>query len=129
MKLEERLQDRWTLPHELFGDIGSDIHDFELHNYTYFLDNVISRENLVMGLQELSPLADDALRVAERMTDGDFRRFKTALQVERRQENTVMPEKYFSLLIPKIFITAMQIAERFQVPLGAAAIRVIELGL
>ena len=116
----------WKVSSDLFGDVGCDIHDFEPYNYTYFLDNVKSIEDLLKGLCQLSPLADDALKVAERMNQQDFYEFKSALAYERRQEDSRLPNKYDALVIPKWFIPAISIADKCKMPLGAALIRVIK---
>jgi len=126
-KLEEKLCEGWSLPTELFGDMGADIYNFEVDNYTFFLDNVKSLNQLVEGLQNLSPLADDALSIAKKMKEQDFLIFKKVLQYERKMEDSRLPNKYLSLVIPQKFILANSLAEEYKVPLGAALIRVIEL--
>ncbi len=126
-KLEERLYEEWVLPTELFGDMGVDIYNFEVDNYTFFLDNVKSLNQLVEGLQNLSPLADDALSIAKKMKEQDFLIFKKVLQYERKMEDSRLPNKYLSLVIPQKFILANPLAEEYKVPLGAALIRMIEL--
>ena len=136
VKLKVRMSENgwhWKLSGRLFGDIGCDIGDFEIFNYTYLLDNSRTREDLIAGLREISPLADDALAIAEQMSDQNFCDFKLALIQERKiawQEEdggSVMPEMYSTLLIPKLFICAFFIADKFQVPLGAALIRIINV--
>lgn len=78
--------DGLELSHDLFGAVPD--HDFELHHYVDFLNKVSSRENLLRGLRELNPFVDDALVVAEAMTDEDFWEFKKVLKHEReRQQN------------------------------------------
>ncbi len=124
--LREKLDNEWELSSELFGDVGGDIHDFESYNYVYFLDNVKSLNDLIEGLRQLSPLADDALKVAESMSDKNFHKFKKSLPEERCGERSVMPKKYDALLVPKRFITVLPIAEKFLVSLGTALIRMIE---
>ena len=134
----------WSVSRDLFGDDpGSDIHDFQSDSYKYFLDNVKSLTDLVEGLRQLSPFADDALAVAEKMNEKDFTKFKQALSGERRalsdsHEEQLplflklepltlapkMPRKYFALLIPKQFIIAELAAEKFNVCLGVALIQI-----
>ncbi len=127
-KLRAKLRKSYDWPsRELFGNRGCDINDFELFNYTYFLDNVKSLEDLLKGLEELSPFADDALEVAELMTERDFCDFKLALVHERKREESYMPERFFCLLIPDRIFAAQPIAEMFKVPLGAALIRIVEI--
>jgi hypothetical protein len=134
MTLEERwrkeLEDceRWVPSSNLFGDTGSDIRDFEIYNWLYFLDNVNSLEDLLEGLYQLSPLADDALEVAEQMSKQDFRKFKKALAKEREGENRTEPRKYQPLLIPKRFTLGALVAEKFEVSLGMAVIQLMEFG-
>ena len=100
----------WDLSHELFGDAWGDINDFELTDYRYFLDNVGSLEDLKRGLYELSPLADDALSVAEVMNNLDFAVFKLSLVQEREssrfqlQQQSTMPKKFLALVAPSKFI-------------------------
>ena len=127
-KLEKKVnEDWWSLPKELFGgDVGPDMLDFEIYNYTFFLDNVKSVSQLVEGLQDLSPLADDALAVAEKMKEQDFLRFEGALQYERKMKDGKLPKEYAPLVIPQRFIQAGLLSEKFEVPLGTALIRMIE---
>jgi len=78
-------------------------------------------------LESLSPLADSALDIAKEMNKKDFLFFKKALLSERRQEiEGEMPEKYMPLLIPDRFDQASLLLEKFQAPLGATLIRIIE---
>ena len=101
-RLELKLEDYgWSVSRDLFGDTGADINDFEIYNYTHFLDNVKSQKDLLEGLRQLSPLADDALEVAEQMNHQDFYEFKTALAYERKQEDRKMHKRYLALVIPK----------------------------
>lgn len=118
----------WHLPSKLFGDVGADIHDFRTDNYTYFLDHVCSLEDLQEGLRCLSPLADDALRVAESMKLQDFYRFKRSLVYERQEDRrSSMLRKYYALVLPLRFVHAIMVAERTYVPVGTALIRLAEL--
>ena len=126
-KLEEKLCEEWVLPIELFGDMGADIYNFEVDNYTFFLDNVKSLNQLLEGLQDLSPLADDALNIVEKMKEQDFLIFKEALQYERKMEDSRLPNKYHPLVIPQKFILATLLAKEYEVPLGAALIRMMEV--
>lgn len=111
----------WTLSRDLFGDTGAEIHDFEMHNYVYFLDHVQSLKDLIEGLCQLSPLADDALHIAKRMNNSDF---KTILAHERVGKYRI-PRIYLPLILPKWFMRALPIAEELKVPLGAVMIRMI----
>ena len=128
-KLKTRLEDifSWRLSCDLFGDVGVIINDFEKDNYIYFLDNVKSLEDLLEGLRQLSPLADDALEVAENMNHQNFYKFKIALIYERRQEDSKMPDRYLALVIPRWFMYALPWAEKYGVPLGNVTIRLMEL--
>jgi len=121
----------WSLSYDLFGDFGIDIYDFNMNDYNFFLDNVSSLEDLLKGLEQLSPLADDALEIAKQMANPDFYKFKKALQYERqhykRQEKvSKMPSRYYALLIPNWFVYALPIADKCKIPLGGALIRCIE---
>jgi len=126
--LSERLSSQgWTLSPNLFGDAECDIHGFDIKNYKYLLNHVTSRDELVQGLRELSPLADDALAIAEEMTKRDFRVFKRALVRERDEEiESGMPQKYQALLMPQQFIFATTLAEKYDATLGAVLIRSME---
>lgn len=77
--LDERLEGEWTLSKRYFGD-ARNIHHFGTDNYSYFLQNLNSLQDLRYGLSELSPLTDDALCVAERMHDNNFHNFKRFLE-------------------------------------------------
>lgn len=119
----------WGLSPDLFGEVGPgqiDIYAFRADHWVFFLNNVNSLENLLEGLRQLSPLVDDALEVAEQMGDRDFRKFKKALVKERRGEKA-MPGKYDALLIPEGFLLGALVADKFEVPLGAALIRLRRL--
>ncbi|MFH1582182.1 MAG: hypothetical protein ABIA08_00230 [bacterium] len=125
--LSERENEAWFLSEKLFGDTGADIYDFEANNYVYFLDNVSSHDELVEGLRQLSPLIDDVLSIAEGINEQEFRRFKRLLVKERRGEYSNMPKKFRTLIMPAQFIPATLLANRFEVPLGTALVRLIEL--
>lgn len=121
----------WNFPQGLFGN-AADINDFEFDAYRYFLDNVESLSDLIEGLAHLSPFADDALDVAEKMSLKDFVRFKKALarmreQVAKdRQAPPKFPRRYETLVVPAKFLEASFLASRFQAPLGVAMIRIAE---
>lgn len=139
VSLDERSSSNWALSTKLFGEVGVDIWDFELSNYVYFLDHVPSVQDLREGLWQLSPLADDALAVAEKMEESDFALFKQALLAERLsspQSSTSLqphfwhdlkiPSRFHSLLIPDKFISGFLMTSQFAVPLGTALIRIME---
>ena len=116
---------KWTLSSKLFGDVGCDIYDFEADNYVYFLNNIASRDELVAGLLELSPLAEDALPVVENINNKGFQEFKKILINERRGKDSDMPEKFRTLILPERFIHAALLADEYCVPLGAALVRAL----
>ena len=120
----------WKLSPILFGEEVRDITDFMSYNYVFFLDHVASREELVRGLRELSPLADDALDIAEHISDQDFIKFKLALRRERASikkfSKGTMPPEYLALVIPVRFPEAILAAEEFEEPLGVTLIRNME---
>lgn len=126
---QEMGENCWTLSEELFGDVGCDINDFQIDNYTYFLDNVKSCENLIRGLRQLSPLADDALLIAESMSEREFHKFKRVLVKERCGEYSNAPKKFRVIIIPKRFTPAIPLVDKCQVPLGAVLIKLIEEGI
>lgn len=125
----------WYLSSRLFGDDRwGDIHDFEFSSYIYFLDQAKSVNDLIEGLRELSPFADDALAVAEHMSEQDFIDFKLALIKERqavKQEEleSCMPRRFGPLVLPKriLDVQLRGIPEKFRVPLGTALVRVLEI--
>lgn len=131
MTLQKRIGE-WELSYRLFGNIGYNIYDFEMGNYVYFLDNIKSLADLIEGLFVLSPLADDALEVAEQMNENDFYDFKIALARERGicqrggEIDSIFPTRYMPLLIPEQFVLGNSLADKFEVSLGTALIRVIE---
>jgi len=107
-----------------------DIHNFdEMSQYVYFLDTAGSQEELIEGLTELSPFADDALAVAQGMTNLDFAIFKLALLFERRGEGNKMPKQFASILLPDRFVPAILLAEKARTPLGTALVRILEVEL
>jgi hypothetical protein len=125
------------LPTRLFGksieDTGDVLYfvDFETENYTYFLDNVLSREDLIEGLALLSPFADDALDIAKVMSSRDFAVFKLALPKERRaalgEIQSAMPQKFFNLLVPDEFMFPSMRSKEFGVSLGVMLWRSMEI--
>jgi|SRR3990170_8215937 len=128
-KLLEKLtrEDNWHfLPRELFGE-PLFLYDLEPKHYNYFLDNVETIYKLREGLHLLSPLADDALAIAEKMSGEDFSVFKLALAYERKREDSRMPREYLSLLAPPTFIPAILAADKFQVSLGTSLIQLMML--
>jgi hypothetical protein len=130
-KLRKKLREGWSLFRELFGDFGVDIYDLEMENYNYFLDHVKSLAKLISGLEELSPLADDALEVATQMSEQEFYDFKRALArerglSERDETGTTLSPAYMRLVLPDRFLTALLIASEANVALGVALIRLIE---
>jgi len=83
--------DRGPLPPDLFGVMHDEerhdtnaMIDFEMRDYVFFIDHAQSLSDLVKGLVILSPFADDALAIAESMSEADFEEFKQALLLERR---------------------------------------------
>ena len=126
--------DGWWLSSKLFYDETYDgmldIHAFEICNYNNLLDNAKSLQDIIDGLRELSPLADDALEVVESMNDNDFYNFKLALAYERRSaeldDESKMPRRYNPLLIPERFLSAGYLTKEFDVTLGVALIRIME---
>jgi len=128
-KLQEKLESYWRLSDRLFGYVGADMYDFEISNYVYFLDNVKSIQDLLAGLDELSPFADDALAIAEKMNEKTFLLFKLDLTCERHGESNNTSHRFASIFIPSQFIQAQLIAQEFKVPLGSSLIRIFELDL
>lgn len=101
----------------------------EMSQYISFVDNVSSLEDLREGLGELSPFADDALAVAQSMTESDFCNFKLALPFERRGDGSKTPRYSGAILLPERFVPAVLLAEQAGAPLGATLIRLLETEL
>lgn len=126
-------KDGWDLPRGLFPTSDGLIHDFDTSDYVSFLNAVGSRSGLVEGLQSLSPLADDALITAQRMTEEEFGRFREVLARERsvseaqEESGSEMPEEWFPILMPERFLQAYSASLEFEVPLGTALVRIFEL--
>ena len=114
---DEKLRDRkiaiWNL-------------DDEVASYKWFLDNASSLDDLILGLTELCPFADDALAVAQQMSEDDFVDFKLCLVAERRGEDSSMSEAYRTIVLPEKILQGMLLAEKTKVPLGAALVRIFE---
>ncbi len=122
----------WILPAGLFRPNirGLELFDFREEDYAFFLDNVRLLADLIRGLRALSPFADDALDVAESMTESDFVDFKLAIAYERAQaekQGSRMPEQFLSLTIPLQFLLASSVAEKYQVDLGVALLQTGEM--
>ncbi len=110
---------------KLFGT--SEIYGLdEMSQYVSFLDKVSSLEDLVRGLTELSPFADDALVVVKSMGESDFCTFKLALPSEHRGDERKLPERFGNILLPDRFIQAIILSEKAGAPLGATLVRILE---
>ena len=99
------------------------------YSYVYFLNNVQNKEDLILGLTELRPFADDALEVARQMTDFDFVNFKLALVHERQGENSKMSAAHRIIVLPAKILQAMIIADKAVAPVGSALVRILETEL
>ncbi len=98
----------------------------DMSQYVRFLDSVTTREELVEGLRELSPFADDALAAAERMTPEEFSDFKMRLSLERKGEDSEMPLAFTPILLPDRFLPAISLAQKAAAPLGTTLVRLLE---
>jgi hypothetical protein len=111
----------------------ADMYCFTIWHYTHLLDNVKSLSDLIEGLFQLSPFADDALEVALAMSEADFIEFKLVLVQERKsargEGESKMLEKYFSLVLPERFSMAIMLSGQAAVSLGPALIRIMETEL
>lgn len=133
-ELREILYDENTLSERLFAQKSRDrwgLVEFEMVDYVWFLDHVASLLDLIEGLEQLSPFADDALDIAISMTEMDFISFKLALAIERRvaesgEGESKMPKLYHNLLLPNLFVEAFPLSEKARVSLGLAIFRMIE---
>ncbi|GEM_PF-7039145 len=130
----------WHIGHyKLFGtdlhnDIASQIWDFSIEHYVFFLDNVGSLEDLLKGLDDLDPFVDDAIAVARNMSEAGFADFKLALAHEHRcssgeEPESRMPVVFNDLVLPILFIPAMLLADKAAVSMGTALIRIMETEL
>ncbi len=133
-ELQDLFYGQYFLSQRLFQcESSNELTDFEITDFGRFLDTVQTLGDLIEGLAELSPFADDALSVAESMTSDDFVTFKLALIHERKivsgEEDLVsnMPKQFVILLLPAQFMEAFFIAEQFQVSLSVAMIRNLEV--
>jgi len=123
-------QEPWLLCYEFFGEGKRDveIYDFGAPNYTLFLDRATSKPVLIEGLCQLSPLADDALKLAEGLSPVEFLEFRETLTKERSGTHTHRTSKFFEILVPRGFVEAQIISEIFEVSLGHTLIGLMELG-
>ncbi len=128
------------LSEHLFSDKNAnreckvDIHSFGDDSdmggsYTYFLDNIRSLDELIQGLEELSPFADDALEIARSMTMQDFYDFKLALPFERNGKDWQMPDRFSSLVLPTRILKGMFLSQKAGAPLGTTLVRMLEVEL
>ena len=133
-QVQELLYNEYDLSRRLFNNnIYPGFIDFEMIDYVKFLDDVQSLEDLIAGLAELSPFADDALDVAESMTVHDFAVFKLALIHERRVSSALydgeskMPHRFVDIVLPSQIFRASYVAQESRVSLGVALIRLLEV--
>jgi hypothetical protein len=135
-KLGRESFDYWNIScPDLFGDdpvegSADEMYCFTMGHYVHFLDNVGSLHDLIEGLFQLSPFVDDAFLVAQSMSESDFVEFKLSLISERKaakgEGESKMPQKYFCLLLPGRFPSAILLAEKACVSMGPALIRIME---
>ena len=115
-------------------DCPFDMYSFDdMDVYRYFIDHVPTLAMLREGLHQLSPYADDALRRASRMSEAEFTEFMAAVVHERHivalgHGDTKMKTEDGCLLLPNRFMDAILLANTAGCPLGAALIRLYELG-
>jgi len=103
--------------------------DEDSTSYACFLNNVRNKEDLVMGLTELRPFADDALEVARRMTDSDFVSFKLALICERQGKGGKISDTERIIVLPDQILRAMVIAQKVAAPVGAVLVQMLKIEL
>lgn len=118
----------WWISEDLFGewdDRGVPIEDFQMENYRYFLEHLESLADLRRGLRMLYPFTDDALCVAESMTERRFQAFKRFIPESKEKKR--ISKDFFTLILPESFMDGLSVVERFLVPLGVALIRIIEI--
>lgn len=127
----------WPLS-SLFGpmvldEYYNDILGFEMQQYIYFLDHVETVSDLVRGLEELSPFADDALEIAEWMSREEFEEFQKVVPAhhqavrEGNEPTEELSDRFTLILLPEQFFSALSIAESAAVSLGVALIRFWEV--
>lgn len=102
---------------------------YEAKDYNRMIDDAKTVDDLISGLEKLSPFADDALKVAKTMTLEDFEKYREWLKLERKGifggiENVI---KYGAILIPVLFIDAHFLQEQCHAPLGTCLIRMLEV--
>lgn len=117
----------------LFGSVVYyDINDISIEHWSYFLDHTRTLDDLLYGLYLLAPFVDDALKVAEAMTEQDFWTFKLCLAHERRvSQNSDMesnlPLRYYALVLPARFLEVLPVTEKCDVDLGVGLMRLYEI--
>lgn len=78
-----------------------------------------------------SPIAQDAVELANKMTPADFERFLDDLKVVSRvrgKRAQRIADEWGDILMPKTMLTVGMVAMQFTVPFGTAYIRMKEMG-
>lgn len=84
---------------------------------------------LIAFLEGWEGLADDALVVAKKMSEKDFRTFRKCLKIERsgKFSGEAHAAMVGPLAMPELMFRASVTAQRFTVPWGTAVIRIKEV--
>jgi hypothetical protein len=120
-----KLEDNWYLTL-----IGKHIWALQLADYNDFLYKAASdAEVLRDGLDELSPLADDAHAIVSGFSNSDVARFKAEIEEERFRTvwaESTLPAEWDRVLMPGRFITAFAISAGNSDSLGRSLLEDVE---
>ena len=100
-------------------------------DYSSEIKNVSSLTELRKLVRFYSPLTDDAIALADRMTEADFEQFKIdrkKLSRARGKTAEYLSDKWGDIVLPSLMLKVGLVAAHFHTPFGVAYIRMKEMG-
>ncbi|MGH7782247.1 MAG: hypothetical protein ACREO5_00155 [Candidatus Binatia bacterium] len=93
--------------------------------YSKAVDDAKTLPALIQTLAEWKRFAEDALAIAEKMTDADFVEFRMLLAKERRGKfaGEQFSEKYGAIVMPEKLLISSLVESQYKVPWGLAFLR------
>jgi hypothetical protein len=93
--------------------------------YSKEIDSAKTLPDLIRTLSEWKRFAQDAFECAQKMTDADFKEFRSVLAKERRGKfaGDEFTEKYGAILMPEKLLISSLLESQHKIPWGLAFIR------